>query len=85
MQRAVNAIDLVGKISRDLSSFSKLQKLAGFLSTTANVPVVLFNTCFYSQSFVLAVDPKFQQIQAALCRNWYVGSGDKYPGALLEF
>jgi hypothetical protein len=37
--------------------------------TTVNVPVVVFITCFYLQSFVLAVGPKFQQIQAALRHN----------------
>jgi hypothetical protein len=44
----------------------KTPKLAGFLSATVNVLVVVSNTRFYSWGFILAVNPKFQQIQAAL-------------------
>jgi hypothetical protein len=47
------------------------KKLAGILSTTVIEPAVVL---------IPVSTRKSQQIQAALRRNWYVGSGGRKPG-----
>jgi hypothetical protein len=44
------------RLTPTMSSFPELQKLAGILPATVNVPAVVFNTCFYSQSFDITLE-----------------------------